>query len=306
MKNKKSLIIILLVILVLIALVSITKKVRENEQIEKNENIKIVTSFYPIYIMTKNITDGVDNIEVINMAETTTGCIHNYTLTTDDLKKFEDADIFVTNGLELEGFINKITKSYSDLKVINSTEELEKTIENNDENKKDEHEINPHVWISIENYKKQVKEITNKLSEYDETNKEKYNQNSEKYLAKINDIENKYKTELTKLENQTILTLNEAFEYLGTNAKFNILSIETDHEESTLSAEKLAGIIDQIKNNNIKAVIIDKLDNEKNTQTIIKETGIKLIVLDSAMSGTDILDSYLNTMKNNLELLKEI
>lgn len=303
MKNKKNIVIVLLVILVLIALVCITKKVRENERIEDEGKIKIVTSFYPIYMMTKNITEGVEDVEVVNMAETTTGCVHNYTLTTDDLKKFENADIFVINGLELEGFINKITKSYEDLKVINTTEKFEEKLK---EEHKNEHEINPHVWIAFENYKEQVKEIANKLSQYDENNKDKYNENLEKYLEKLEEVENRYKNELSNLEGQTVLSLNESFEYLGGNSNFNIISIETDHEESTLSAEKLAKIIEEIKDKNIKAVIIDKSDNQKNAQTIIKETGIKLVVLDSAMEGTELLDSYINTMKYNLELLKEI
>lgn len=303
MKNKKNMVIVLLVILVLIALVCITKKVRKNERIEDEGKVKIVTSFYPIYMMTKNITEEVEDVEVVNMAETATGCIHNYTLTTDDLKKFENADIFVINGLELEGFINKITKSYEDLKVINTTEKFEEKLK---EEHKNEHEINPHVWISLENYKEQVKEIANKLSQYDENNKDKYNENLEKYLEKLEEVENRYKNELSNLEGQTVVSLNESFEYLGGNSNFNIISIETDHEESTLSAEKLAKIIEEIKDKNIKALIIDKSDNQKNAQTIIKETGIKLVVLDSAMEGTELLDSYINTMKYNLELLKEI
>lgn len=303
MKNKKNMVIVLLVILVLIALVCITKKVRKNERIEDEGKVKIVTSFYPIYMMTKNITEEVEDVEVVNMAETATGCIHNYTLTTDDLKKFENADIFVINGLELEGFINKITKSYEDLKVINTTEKFEEKLK---EEYKNEHEINPHVWISLENYKEQVKEIANKLSQYDENNKDKYNENLEKYLEKLEEVENRYKNELSNLEGQTVVSLNESFEYLGGNSNFNIISIETDHEESTLSAEKLAKIIEEIKDKNIKALIIDKSDNQKNAQTIIKETGIKLVVLDSAMEGTELLDSYINTMKYNLELLKEI
>lgn len=34
-----------------------------------NENYKIVTSFYPIYIMTYNITDGVNDVLLTNMAD---------------------------------------------------------------------------------------------------------------------------------------------------------------------------------------------------------------------------------------------
>ena len=42
----------------------------------------LVTSFYPVWILTRNLTEGIDGMEVINMAASTTGCLHDYTLQT--------------------------------------------------------------------------------------------------------------------------------------------------------------------------------------------------------------------------------
>ena len=53
---------------------------------------RIVTSFYPVYIATANITKGVDGVEVINMTKPQTGCLHDYQLTTDDMKTLDRAD----------------------------------------------------------------------------------------------------------------------------------------------------------------------------------------------------------------------
>ena len=36
----------------------------------------IVTSFYPVWIMTLNLTDGLEGVSVVNLAEPTTGCLH--------------------------------------------------------------------------------------------------------------------------------------------------------------------------------------------------------------------------------------
>lgn len=52
---------------IVVLLLTLTGCTKENND---NENYKIVTSFYPIYIMTYNITDGASMIELSNMADT--------------------------------------------------------------------------------------------------------------------------------------------------------------------------------------------------------------------------------------------
>lgn len=63
-KVTKLMLIISFIIAMLLTLTGCTK---ENNN---NENYKIVTSFYPIYIMTYNITDGANRLELTNMADT--------------------------------------------------------------------------------------------------------------------------------------------------------------------------------------------------------------------------------------------
>ena len=54
---------------------------------------------------------------------------------------------------------------------------------------------------------------------------------------------------------------------------------------------------------NIKAIIIEQNDDEQNANTIANETGAKIYRLKDCMSGDNTLDSYINTMKENLETL---
>ena len=65
---------------------------------EYENNITIVASFYPVYILAKNITDGVEGVTVENMAQPQTGCLHDYQLTTKDRKAIEQADLFLKVG----------------------------------------------------------------------------------------------------------------------------------------------------------------------------------------------------------------
>ena len=84
------------------------------------EPFRIVTSFYPMYVATINITDGVDGVEVYNMTKPQTGCLHDYQLMTEDMKTLEKADAFVINGAGMEDFMDKVTEQQKKLKVIDA------------------------------------------------------------------------------------------------------------------------------------------------------------------------------------------
>ena len=270
----------------------------ENKE-KNNNNLKIVTSFYPINIMALNITEGAKNIELSNMAEQNVGCLHNYTLNTSDLKKVEKANVFIKNGLEIENFMDKLLNSFSSLKVIDSSEGIENII-------RDEDEENGHIWVSIDNNINQVKNIKDKLKELNSENSELYEKNAIQYIEKLEKLKQKYNDELGEsLNGKKVVCLNEAFAYLINDLELDAIEVHTDHEESTLSAESVKNIIEKMKNDDIKIIIIDKNDNEKNAQNLSNETGAKIYKLDSCLTGDMDKDAYINSMEENLRILKQ-
>ena len=83
-------------------------------------------------------------------------------------------------------------------------------------------------------------------------------------------------------------------------------NIETNHEESALSAETIKNIIEKMKAENIKIIFIAEEDNLANAQTLSNETGAKIYKLKSCLLGESDKDEYINSMKSNLEILKQI
>lgn len=233
------------------------------------------------------------------MADANTGCVHNYTLQTADLKKVENANLFIQNGLEIENFMDKLVNSFSKLNVVNSSEGIENVIQ-------DEDEINGHTWTSINNYIKQLENIKNKLKEENPENAEIYEKNTNDYIEKLNNLKEEYDKELEMLKGEKALSLNESFSYIERDVGLDTIEIHTDHEESTISADKLKEIIEKMKAENIKIIIIDKDDNERNAQTIAKETNSKIYKLDSCLKGDMDKESYVRAMKENLNVFKKM
>lgn len=292
--NKKYVIITIAVIIVIIGIIVIGNLNKEN--VKENDNLKIVTSFYPMYIMTMNITNGVEDVQVSNMAENYVGCIHDYTLKTEDLKKFENANIFIENGYGMEAFSQKIIDSYPQVKIIESAKGITDVI------KEESGDVNAHFWTSIDNYILQVQEIANQLSNIDSKNADTYKNNANTYIQKLNDLKNSYEDKIESLKGKKVISLNESFSYLFKTLGIEEILIETDHEQSSLSAETVKNVIDKMNEENINSIIIAENDNEQNAKAIAEETGAKVYKLKDGMSGDNSLDSYINDMKYNFEI----
>ena len=294
--NKKISIIILIIVVALALAIWATYS--KPEKVEDSK-LKIVTSFYPIYIMTSNLTKNVPDIELVNMTEANVGCLHDYTISTTDMKKIEKADIYIQNGLGLESFIDKIILAYPELKIIDSSVDISNKIQ-------DENEINPHIWTSMENYIKQVETICQKLCEYDGKNAEAYKANCESYVQKIDVEEQKYKEKLQKLNGEKAICLNEGLEYLLKELGMQVTQVETNHEESTMSADTLKNLITKMKNENIQIIVVDKDDNTKNAETLANETGAKIYKLDSGLTGEITSSAYIDKLEANFLVLESM
>ena len=296
--KKRNIIIIITVILVIISLIVIGN-LNRNET-EKDDKVRIVTSFYPMYIMALNVTEGIENVEVENMADNQVGCIHDYTLTTSDLKKFENADIFIENGYGIENFSEKIINSYPNVKIIEASNSIEDIIT------EESGEINAHFWTSIDNYILQVRKIADRLKELDNANEAKYEENVSEYIKKLENLKTKHKNQLQNINGKKVVSLNEAFSYLFKFVGIEEELISTDHEQSALSAEQVKNVIDMMNNENIKTIIIAENDDEQNATAIANETGAKIYRLKDGMSGDGLTDSYIDIMEDNLETLTSV
>lgn len=299
--NKGKIVKIVIIVLCIILIIGfiVWKNIERNNNDVSSSKTRIVTSFYPMYVIALNLTEGAEGIELSNMADVNVGCLHDYTLTTEDMKKVENADIFISNGLGMENFISKILESNSDMKVIDSSNNLENVISNGIEE-------NAHIWTSIDNYILQVQNIAEELKTADAKNAEVYTQNAQKYVDELNKLNEEYKSKLAKLNGEKAICLNEAFEYMGQELGMEMITIKTDHEESAISAGMLKSVINKVKEDDIKIIIIDKNDSKTNAETIANETGAKILELNSDLTGELNKDAYINQMRENMNILENV
>jgi zinc transport system substrate-binding protein len=262
-----------------------------------NGELMIVASFYPVYIIAKNIADGADGVKVINMTPPITGCLHDYSITTEDMKNLEKADIFLINGAGMESFSDKIAKNFSGLRIIELSRGIP-LIKNNEGE-------NPHVWVSISNIIIMVKNCAKALSEYNPVNTTKYRENANRYIEKLTALNDRMHHKLAKYRGKKIITFHEAFPYFAKEFGFEIAAVIEREPGSEPSVKELADTINIVRKAKIRALFAEPQYPSSSAKIIAKETGAQLYILDPAVTGDDDKDAYINIMEKNLSILEK-
>ena len=269
--------------------------------------VNIVTSFYPMYLATANLVDGVEEIELKNLTASTTGCLHDYQITTSDMIKLSHADALVINGDGMESFIEKAISTYPKLNIINASEGIKDSIPHEEEHDEDdhEHEENCHYWVSISLYMEQINNIKEALINICPEAKDKIETNASEYLAKLEELKTKMHNALDNIDNKKIVTFHEAFEFFADEFNLDVVAV-IEREPGTYPCSKdVAQIIDLVKEKDVKAIFVEPQYSRSAADTISRETNVKVYDLDPIVTGELKKDAYIKLMEENLNNLQE-
>ena len=189
-KKKKYIFVLFLLLILSLLGAGVTKLFYRNQNTEKMDEVRIVTSFYPVYIAALNVAGGIEGVRIENLTEPQTGCLHDYQLTAEDVISLNEADIFIMNGGGMESFIEDVVAQYPELYIIDASENIsmsEETVKEEVEGH-DHGEENAHVWLDTEKYKEQIRNIQNRLSEEDPSHARAYKENADLYIDRIKEM----------------------------------------------------------------------------------------------------------------------
>ncbi len=278
-----------------------------------NDDTVIVTSFYPMYVFARNIAQGVPGVTVVNMADQSVGCLHDYQLQTRDMVTLETADVLIVNGGGMEQFMDKIAQTYQELHVVTACEGiamLESAHSGHDHDHDHDHGeeacvLNAHVWLDPALAQQQVKNIAGGLAKADPKNAAAYEANADAYSERIAALEEEIRAQLAPHQGEKIITFHEAFTYFAGAFGLEVAGlIEHDSGEEP-GTRDLAKICDLVKELGIGALFVEPQYPQKAANTIARETGAKVYQLDPMVSGDGEMDSYERAMRENARVFAE-
>lgn len=330
--KKINLIILVLLFFVLSSCQSQNKNIIKSQDInnEKVDNeIKIVTTIFPIYDWCVNILGDKYNENNITYLLDNGIDLHNYQPTVNDIMKINKCDLFIYVGGESDKWVentlskieNKQLKKINLLEVLGNKAKIEEEKEGmqeevHEDEESDEHEeeIDEHVWLSLRNAQLFVKEITNAISEIDSSNKNYYIKNSNNYIKQLDAVD-KQLIDLTNTDKKIVLLFGDRFPFRYFVDDYNIdyyAAFKGCSAETEASFETIAFLSNKLDELDLDYVMTIEGDNHNIAQTIINNSSNKnrkIFVLNS-MQGITKNDmnsgmSYLGCMYRNKQVLEE-
>ena len=273
-----------------------------------------VTSFYPMYVFAQNVANGVPDVQIMNLAGESTGCLHDYQLKTRDMATLEKADALIINGGGMEQFMDKVIAQQPQLPVIDAGSGIQMLCSEDDhdhgshghESHDHEHEIlNAHVWLDPKLAIRQIQNIADGLAAVDSANAQIYQDNAAAYIARIEALDRELEESLAPLSGSELVTFHEAFAYFAEAYGLHVAAVIAGDSGEEPSTRQIARLCDLVNTLPVKALFIEPQYPAKSAETIARETGAKVYTLDPVVTGDGSMDSYENLMRENARVLQE-
>ena len=282
---------------------------KTSQDSKEAKGMKIVTSFYPIYAMVKEISGDLNDVRMI---QSSSG-IHSFEPSANDIAAIYDADVFVYHSHTLESWAGSLDLSLqnSKVKVIEASEgmTLERVPGLEDMQAGDGIDektlYDPHTWLDPEKVAEETQIIADKLSELDNANKDTYQKNAQSYSNKAHDLTNKYKPIFEKASQKTFVTQHTAFSYLAKRFGLNQLGIAGISPDQEPSPRQLTEIQEFVKTYKVKTIFTESNASSKVADTLVKSTSVSLKTLNPLEADPQNDKSYLENLEENLAVLAQ-
>lgn len=282
---------------------------KTSQDSKEAKGMKIVTSFYPIYAMVKEISGDLNDVRMI---QSSSG-IHSFEPSANDIAAIYDADVFVYHSHTLESWAGSLDLSLqnSKVKVIEASEgmTLERVSGLEDMQAGDGIDektlYDPHTWLDPEKVAEETQIIADKLSELDNANKDTYQKNAQSYSNKAHDLTNKYKPIFEKASQKTFVTQHTAFSYLAKRFGLNQLGIAGISPDQEPSPRQLTEIQEFVKTYKVKTIFTESNASSKVADTLVKSTSVSLKTLNPLEADPQNDKSYLENLEENLAVLAQ-
>jgi zinc transport system substrate-binding protein len=264
-----------------------------------HSRLKIVASFYPIYEFVKRV--GGNNVNITTLIPIGVEP-HNFEPTIQQIQNAESADLIIYNGAGLEKWIDKIDSKFK----VDASQGLN-LLKGNDSESAGSYD--PHVWLDPVLAEKEVENIRDALIKADPANTVYYQSNADKFVAELNNLDNKIKAELTTCDKKDFIAFHNAFTYFASRYGLNQHSILGITPEGEILPQRLQEIIVLAKDLGLNIVYSEDLVDPRSAQVIAQEIPDGKVLILSPIEGINPEEQkagigYLDKMNEDIDNLK--
>lgn len=297
MKYIKPVIILLVIGLLAYVVFSV---IQLRTQKSGNEKLQVLTTFTVLADMTKNVAGEYAEVNSITKPGAE---IHGYEPTPNDIKRMQDADIVLDNGLNLEKWAEKLYQNVSGVPHVTLSENVT-PIGIAEGPYKDK--PNPHAWMSPANALKYVDTIQESLSHVDPANAKGYKKNAEAYKSKIKALDMKLREGLKDVPEarKYLVTCEGAFTYLIRDYGLKELYLWPINADAQGTPQQIKSVVEAVKTHAVPVVFCESTVSPKAQEQVAQEAGAHFggVFYVDSLSGSDgPTPTYLKMLEYNID-----
>ncbi|MBD2760146.1 zinc ABC transporter substrate-binding protein [Yimella sp. cx-573] len=279
--------------------------------------LKVVTSFYPLQYAAQRV--GGDHVEVSSL--TSPGAEpHDLELTPKQAAQVQDAQLMVY----LKGFqpsVDAAAKSSTGAFDVSTQADLSLKAddsasvdghdghdhEGHDHEGHDHGSADPHFWLDPVRYSKVVGALAEQLAGKDPKHAAGYRAAAKKFVGELGTLDTDFTTTLKTCQSKDLVTGHTAFGYLAARYGFKQVGVSSISPDQEPTPGRLKSVADFVKKNKVTTIYTETLASPAVAQTVARQTGAKVAVLDPLEGLTDKSAGrdYLSVMRANLGTLKQ-
>ena len=279
------------------------------------ERVQVVTSFSILADMVENV--GGEHVEVTSLVGPDSDA-HVYSPRPTDARALAEADLVVFNGLQFEGWMERLIDA-SDYAgpLVTTTEGIRKlAYHGHDDHGHDDHghddhdhgDQDPHGWQDLAMGQIYVTNIRDGLIEADPDNEAAYRENAERYIAEIQAMDEEMRRLLGEIPASTsVITGHDSFGYFANAYGLRFLSPVGLSTEAEPSAANMARLIDVIREQNVQALFHENMTSPAIINQLAEETGLPIAgtLYADALAAEGEASTYLGMMRHNAQTLHD-
>jgi zinc/manganese transport system substrate-binding protein len=250
---------------------------------------------------------GGDRVEVTSIIGPG-GDVHAFEPSPADARTIAEADLVVLNGLDFEGWIDRLIRAagYSETIVVASRAVIPLAEDLDSPGRPVAPD--PHAWQSVANARIFASNIASALTVVDPAGRAHYSANLLDYTAELDALEEEIVAAISALPEyrRTIVTSHDAFGYFAAAYSLAFVAPSSVNPGAFPTARAVAELIRQMKAEGIDAIFVEALADPRLVEQIARETGAAIggtLYSDTLSAEGGPADTYLRMMRHNLRTL---
>ena len=271
---------------------------------------------FPSYDAARAILGGTGNLEMLLPPGTES---HSYDPTPRDMVHIAECDLVIYTGGPSDEWVRTILSSLdnppSSFALTDQVEllyeEHREGMEEEEGHHHSEHEIDEHVWTSPANEIEIIRNLTALMASIDVQNAEIYENNAEKYINRIQNLDQAFRSIVSNSERNTLIFASR-FPLLYFIREYGLeyyAAFPGCAEESEPSARTVAFLIDKAEELEVPCILTIEMSSPMIANVIAEEVGCEVRVFNTLhnVSAADFLGGkdYVDLMEENIDVLKE-